>query len=203
MQFNQIKEPKTCLWADPPCLCLTLRSAGRALSANRAMPSCSCQSWGSRVSTLTHVPGLLDTDRDRKGFPLFALKRMRVYGAWLLIHQKQQCLTKLLHLLALDLQLLDELADLALLGQTLAVLHVTHVDVQPTCNKQRTAEELWVRRLQCFCFTLKLLLILTCVEVLQDGSERGRVYLVTHKMMAEKIRWPKRMLYGHAYVIGT
>lgn len=52
----------------------------------------------------------------------------------MMILHKQKHLTKLLHLLALDLQLLDELADFALLGQTLAVLHVTHVDVQPTCK---------------------------------------------------------------------
>lgn len=56
---------------------------------------------------------------------------------------KQQRLTELLHLLALHLQLLDELADFALLGQTLAVFHVTHVDVQPTCgDAQRTGNTL-------------------------------------------------------------
>lgn len=54
-----------------------------------------------------------------------------------------QRLTKLLHLLALDLQLLDELADFALLGQTLAVFHVTHVDVQTTCTAtERTSNTL-------------------------------------------------------------
>ncbi len=50
-------------------------------------------------------------------------------------------LTKLINLFALHFQLLNQLADLALFGQTLAVLHVIHIYIQTAWKQTAHAEE--------------------------------------------------------------